>query len=226
MLNNLGDVERYLGNYAASLEFLRAGREVCREIGQRHIEPYLMCNIAQVQFLRGDLTDAVAVAELAIASARELDDRDLEASLLCIQGHALAGSRRADDATAAYAASLAIFREIGRPVMVPEPLAGLARVALADGRLNDALAQVNEIVAHFDGGGSVDGAEDPMWVYHTCYEVLAAAGSARAPEFIEQAHALLTARAAPMAAEARDSFLAQVPSHKAVMLAWAGLAGG
>lgn len=224
MLNNLGDVERYLGNYAASLEFLRAGREVCREIGQRHIEPYLMCNIAQVQFLRGDLTDTVAVAELAIARARELDDRDLEATLLCIQGHALAASERADDAMAAYAASLAIFREIGRPVMVPEPLAGLARVALAGGRLSDALAQVNEIVAHFDNGGSVDGAEDPMWVYHTCHAVLAAAGSGRAPEFIEQAHALLMARAAPMATDARDSFLGQVPSHKAVMLAWDGLA--
>ena len=179
-----------------------------------------------MQFLCGDLTDAAAVAEQAATSARELDDRDLEASVLCIQGHALAAAARHDDAAAAYALSLAIFREIGRPVMVPEPLAGLARLALACGRLEQAQTHVDEIVAHFDGGGSVDGTEDPIWVYHTCHVVLAATRSARAPEFIAQAHALLMARAEPLAADARESFLGNVPSHKAVMQAWAGLAAG
>lgn len=226
MLNNLGDVERYLGNYDAALEFLQAGRAVCREIGQRHVEPYVLCNMAQVHFLRGDVAEALAVADQVLSSARQLFDRDLEASVLCVQGHALAAIGRGGEAAAAYGASLTIFREIGRPMMQPEPLAGLARLALAAGRAGDALAHVQDIVAHFDAGGTVDGTEDPMWIHHTCYTVLAAAGSARAPEFIRQAHAQLMQRATALTETTRESFLTLVPSHKAVVLAWAALAAG
>ena len=62
--------------------------------------------------------------------------------------------------------------------MPPEPIAGLARVALARGDVAGAMATIAEVVAHFDAGGSVDGTEDPLWIYLTCHEVLAAAGSA------------------------------------------------
>ena len=68
--------------------------------------------------------------------------------------------------------------------MPPEPMAGLARIALARGDIAGAMATIAEVVAHFDGGGSVDGTEDPLWIYLTCYEVLAAAGSPRAGEFL------------------------------------------
>ena len=64
--------------------------------------------------------------------------------------------------------------------MPPEPIAGLARIALARGDVEGAMATIAEVVAHFDAGGSVDGTEDPIWIYLTCHEVLAAAGSPRA----------------------------------------------
>ena len=68
--------------------------------------------------------------------------------------------------------AIAIYREIGRPTMPPEPIAGLARLALARGDTAAALATIAEVVAHFDGGGSVDGTEDPLWIYLTCHQVL------------------------------------------------------
>ena len=126
-----------------------------------------------------------------------------------------------DDAAACYRASLALFREIGRPTMVPEPIAGLARIALARGDVDGAMATIAEVVAHFDAGGSVDGSEDPMWIHLTCYQVLAAARSARSPEFLERAHTLLLERARPLDDAERASFLANVPSHRAVVAAWA-----
>ena len=82
------------------------------------------------------------------------------------------------------------------------------------------MATVAEIVAHFDGGGSIDGTEDPLWIYLTCHNVLAAEGAPRAGEFLTIAHRLLTERAALLGDEERASFLADVPTNRAVVAAW------
>jgi hypothetical protein len=105
--------------------------------------------------------------------------------------------------------------------MPPEPIAGLARIALARGDADAATTTIAEVIAHFDAGGSVDGTEDPVWIYLTCHEVLAATGSPRAAEFLDRAHALLSERAAPLGDGERASFLANVPTHRAVAAAWA-----
>ena len=102
----------------------------------------------------------------------------------------------------------------------PEPIAGLARIALARGDLEGAMTTIGEVLAHFDAGSSVDGTEDPIWIYLTCQQVLAAAASARAAEFLDRAHALLSERAAALGDDERGSFLANVPTHRAVVAAW------
>ena len=220
VLNNLGDTERTLGNYGAALDLLQAGLKVCREIGQRMSESYMLCNLAWVAQARGDLAESLAWAGQAMPLARQVKDRDLEASILCTQGHALAANGQADKANTAYLESLAIFREIGRPSLQPEPLAGLARVVLAGGAAATAQACVAEIVAHFDAGGNVDGSEDPMRIYLTCHQVLAAAGSPRAAEFLAGAHILLMEHAESLAGAERESFLGSVPTHRAIVAAW------
>jgi hypothetical protein len=81
-------------------------------------------------------------------------------------------------------------------------------------------AHVAEIVAHFDAGGNVDGAEDPMWIYLTCHQVLAAAGSPRAAAFLAGAHLLLMEHAKSLDGAERKSFLGNVPTHRAIVAAW------
>ena len=220
MINNLGDAERRLGHYAAAFELFESGRRLSREIGQRMAEGYLLCNMAYVSFLRGDLEEAVRLAEEAEAQAIALKDRDLEAVVLCTRAHAQASLGRADDAVNGYARSAAIFRELGRQTMPPEPLAGLARVELGRGALETARGHVDEIVSHLDGGGSVDGTEDPMWIYLTCHEVLEAVAHPRGSEFLHHAHGLLMERAGLLGEIERASFLAEVPSHRGIVAAW------
>ena len=171
-------------------------------------------------FRRGDAAGSIGWATQAMQLAEELKDRDLQAVLHCILGHAHAALGESDDASSCYQAALALFREIGRATMPPEPIAGLARVALARGDVAGAMATIAEVVAHFDGGGSVDGTEDPLWIYLTCHEVLAAAAAPRAAEFLERAHRLLSERAEPLGAAERATFLGNVPSHRAIVAAW------
>ncbi len=220
-INNLGETERLLGNYEAAFDLFESGRRLCADIGQRMAESYLLCNMAQIAFQRGDAAGSVNWVKEATEIAERLKDRDLQAILLGIRAQALTALGDWDEAGACYRESASIFREIGRPTMPPEPIAGLARLALARGDLAQALATIAEVVAHFDSGGSVDGTEDPLLIYLTCHDVLGAAGEPRAVEFLRLAHGQLMSRAALLGDGERASFLANVPSHRAIVAAWA-----
>ena len=172
-------------------------------------------------FLRGDPQAALEWSDQSREVAQHLKDPDLQASLLCTRGHAHAALGQADAAAACYRESVTIYHEIGRPTMPPEPIAGLARLALARDSIVEAMHLAADIVAHFDAGRTVDGTEDPMWIYLTCHQVLAAAASPRAAEFLNRAHELLMQRAEPLAPAERETFLGNVPSHREIVAAWA-----
>jgi tetratricopeptide (TPR) repeat protein len=220
MLNNCGDIERYLGNYSTALELLATGRRVCQDTGHNVNEAYVLCTMSQIASVCGELTQAFEWADQASVIAVQIKERDLEAAIQCVRGHALAGLGRPDEASAAYLASLARYREIGRPTMVSEPLAGLARIALAQGLTDNAMNWVTEIVSYVDGGGGFDGTEDPLWIYLTCHQVLRAAQSPRSIEFLRRGHDLLLLRAGLLSDTECAGFLDNVPSHRAILAAW------
>ncbi len=225
MINNLGETEQQLGNYDAALELFQTGRRLSAEIGQRYADSYLLCNMAVSALRRGDSIASIGWSTQAMQLAEQTQDRDLQAALYSVRAHAHVELGELDEAAVCYQASLALFRELGRSTMPPEPIAGLARVALAKGDVEGAMANVAEIVAHFDGGGSIDGTEDPLWIYLTCHNVLASVNSPRAAEFLAIAHTLLCERAAALGNEERAAFLANVPTNRAIVAAWAAARG-
>ena len=220
LLNNLGDAERYLGHYDAALDLLQAGLRICREIGQRMSEASMLCNLAWVAMSRGDASNTIALSEQAAAISCHVGDRDLDATARCILGHGYALAGDASHASAAYQDSLDIYSAIGRPGMRPEPLSGLARVALTQGANDEALRHVGEIVAHFDAGGTVDSTEDPTLIYLTCHQVMAVVGAPRAREFLLRAHERMMEQASALDPADCKSFLGNVPTSRAVLAAW------
>jgi class 3 adenylate cyclase/tetratricopeptide (TPR) repeat protein len=220
VLNNMGDIERYLGHHEAALQHLRAGRRVCVEIGQRMSESYVLCNLAQVAQACGDAAAALDWGTQAEALAREVSDPDLHASILKTMGDAHAAAGDAAAAERAYDQSLAMFRDIGRTTMLAEPQAGLASLALDAGRLDAALAHVEKIIGRLDAGSSLEGTEDPLWILLTCHRVLRAAGAPRDEEFLVLAHTRLMEQAQALDEPERETFLHDVPSHRATVAAW------
>jgi hypothetical protein len=102
-----------------------------------------------------------------------------------------------------------------------EDVAGLARVALGQGRLDQARQHADRCVAHLDAHG-VEGIEFPMQVFLTCYDVLQATGDRDAAQrVLEAAHALLLRRANAVSDLAlRDSMLHQVSANRRVLTEW------
>ncbi|MDQ6628547.1 MAG: tetratricopeptide repeat protein [Pseudomonadota bacterium] len=223
VINNLGGTEQLLGNYAAAFDLFEQGRRLCAEIGQRVADAYLLCNMAHITFQRGAASESIRWAEQASDLARSMKDRDLQASISSTRGHALAALGRWDEAAACYGEAADIYRQIGRPTMLAEPVCGLARVALARGDVAGAAGLLVEVVCHFDAGGTADGTEDPIWIYLTCHDVLSAAGQPRGRELLRHGHNLLMERAQPLADAERASFLGNVPSHRALVAAFSAL---
>jgi len=129
-------------------------------------------------------------------------------------------------ARAAYEHSRALLAPLNmRPQQVLDPVSGLVRVALAEGRLDEAMAHNEIIFAHLDAGGSLDGTEEPLLIPLTCFEGLSAVGDPRATDVLARAHAELQAQAARIGNEAaRRGFLHHVPHHRRILAAWAAQA--
>jgi len=143
------------------------------------------------------------------------------------RGNALLGLGQLIEAAAAYQLATDIWRALNPPHAAIEPLAGLARVALAQGEIAAALAHCEEVLAFLESGGTLDGLSEPLRVMLTCYQVLRAASDPRAADVLETAYTTLQQQAAKITDEVmRRSFLEHVPYHREIVAAWATAQAG
>lgn len=103
-----------------------------------------------------------------------------------------------------------------------ESIAALARVYLAQGNLAEAHAVIQEIVTYVDEGRALDGANEPLQILLTGYQVLAADHHPRAAEMLQIAFDRLRQRVARIPDPAtRRSLMENVPWHREIIKAWA-----
>jgi len=190
---------------------------IAREIGDRLGEGVALAALGLLSHHLGHDEAALESSQQALDIAQEIGDRSGQGGALTHLGHALAGLGRLAEAAAAYQQALALRRELGELQLALEPLAGLARVSLAQGELSRAKAQVEQIVDHLESG-TLDGAEERFRVYLSCYRVLRADQDPRARGVLEAAHSLLQEQAARISdEELRRSFLENVTAHREIV---------
>jgi predicted ATPase/DNA-binding SARP family transcriptional activator len=222
ILRNLGDLARGQGDYARALVYFEQSLHHCRESGDRRGESETLALLGLLSHHLGDDAAACENSRRAVSIARSVDARYEEGVALTCLGHALAGLGQLAEAADAYRQAQATQQELGQTNMAMEPLAGLARVALAEGNPMQALAHVEGILSHL-GRSTLDGAEEPSLVYLTCYRVLLAHQDSRAGDILNTAYARLQERAARIEdKELRRSFLEKVAAHREIVGAWAG----
>ena len=221
-LNNLGAIYSLLGNYAQARRHLDDGLRVSRSAGRRDLEASMLVNLASVANLQSDDASTLAYANKALEVAVACGQRDLVAYARLVGGHAELALGRFKFAADAYSQSRDLLLELQmRRQQVLDPVAGLARVALARGDVPAALEQVELILAHMAEGGNFDGTEEPLRLPLTCYQVLHAACDPRTDAVLASAHAELTKRAEFITdLSARNSFLHNVPHNRELIAAW------
>jgi tetratricopeptide (TPR) repeat protein len=221
-LNNLGDAEMRLGNYPAAATWLEQSLQLARALGHLRGECVALANLALVEHSRGDHEQAVAHGRASVEIARTIDAPELVAFALNAFGHALAALQRHAEAAESYDAALALFREMGTLNIATESRAGLARVKLAEGKVDEARAHVEDILTHLATGGSTDGTDQPLRIYLTCFEVLEAAHDPRADALLATMHAMFERRATKITdPDAQRMFRNNIAHNRQIAAAWA-----
>ncbi len=190
---------------------------VCRSAGRSvtaRARPSPLANLSLVAHTLGDDEVARDHAQEMLRIAQEIGHRSNQGYALNNLGHALAGLNRLAEAAEIYRQAVALRHELGEHFLAVESLAGLARVSLAEGNLAEAQAQVEEILAYLDTG-SLEGTDEPLRIYLTCYHVLKAGRKPRAQEVLATAHDLLQQWANRIVDEdLRRSLLKNVRVHR------------
>jgi tetratricopeptide (TPR) repeat protein len=194
-LNALGNVCSDVGEHPAARDYYRRSLAVKRAIGDRRGEAHTLYNLSVHYRDLGDGETARQYCEEALVIAQEIGDRRLEAYVLTYLGLILEGVHRrqppseADLAAAAehYARALTIRRQIGQSTLAIDSLAGLARVALAQGRIGDAVARTDEALAWIAKHGP-GGIGDVQLAYLSAYRVLGLMGRMNAQMRLSRLH--------------------------------------
>ena len=179
------------GQYGVALEHFTRGLAFSRGQGDRVKEATVLGSMGDVQRCLGNFREAIELGNAATLICRETGIVVQEA--------------------------LALYRRIGREMMAIECLVGLALASLAGDRSDEALAFIGEVTAYLDGGGTVDGTENPIGIYLACHDVLRGVGHGGAKAYLASGHALLMQRAEPLGPADREGFLRRVPSHRALL---------
>ena len=225
-LSNLGYTAMMLGDYtSACSQFVRAQNLFAR-IGPRRNEAITLINLGIARLNQGRHTEALVHARQALALLRTTGNRWAEAAALRVAGQVELALGEPAAATEHLQASRDLFDAMGMPHLALEAMAGLAHEALGRGDLGAALAQVEAMLARQAAGVSLDGTEEPMRVRLICWQVLAAAGDARAPQLLAHAHGALLERADRISdAARRAAYLQDIAYHRELVAAWRDQAG-
>jgi class 3 adenylate cyclase len=218
-LSNLGVAWLELGDLAQARRDSEEALRMLRANGDRVIEGAALCILSDLALMRSDDALALALARSAldILVATQARDREVDALLKLGQAELALGR---------YAAARQAFEQMRRRALEIESpwqhdaAAGLAQVALAQGDGATALREVEAVLAHLAGGGTLDGTVKPRLIELTCYQVLAQAHDLRATEWLTRANDALQAQAATIPDPAlRQGFLQNIPYHREIVAA-------
>jgi predicted ATPase/DNA-binding SARP family transcriptional activator len=216
-LVNLGNLCLYLGVYAEARTYYQQALTIHQETGARANESQTMGNLGLLFHYLGEDETALEHSQQALWIAQAAGERSMQGARWLELGHALLGQGRLEEAAQAYQNAVALRRELDQPNLATEPLAGLARVALAQGDLARAQAHVEEILGYLETG-TLHGTINPFQIYLTCYRVLKANDDLRAQNLLVTAYDLLRERAAKITDEGmRRSFLENVAAHREIV---------
>jgi tetratricopeptide (TPR) repeat protein len=215
----LGLVFHHQGDYASAGTCYEQALHIGRERGRWSIEARALMYTGLLSHHLGDDRAARTYGQQALRVIPNLDTLlavDL-ISVFAVLGHALAGLGYPAEAADAYRQGLVLRRKWGQHHLAVEPLAGLARVALAQGDPAKALAHVQEILDYMADHPALEGTLEPLRVYLACYRVLLANGDPRAEEILDAAYRLLQERAHGINdPDLRRSYLENVPYHREI----------
>ena len=218
--SNLANAEAVFGRFAAARREAGVALSAARAMGDRVFEGIALSVLADIALCQGEEVQALTHAEAARAIAVETQGREKEMLALLALADAELVLGRIADAAGCFARLAELSREIG--YLVPDALAGLARLALAQRDPGAAVTHLEPVLAALATEGTAEGEIDRAKIRLTCWQALAAAGDPRASRLLELAHDEVQSVAGQIGdPDLKESFLTNIPTNRAIVAAWA-----
>ncbi|MBX3013068.1 MAG: AAA family ATPase [Caldilineaceae bacterium] len=168
---------------------------------------------------RAEFAVALAYGEQALQAAEPRGDRRHMALAHTLMGHAWLGLNEFAAAQQNYQAAKALAFAMEQYNRSLEPMAGLAAIALQQGKLSEARAIVEEILSQLETR-NLDRTEEALQIYRVCYQVLQALADSRSSMMLQAMYAHLQARAATIADPTHQQlFWEAMPGHREILTA-------
>ncbi|NWG34707.1 MAG: tetratricopeptide repeat protein [Chloroflexi bacterium] len=217
VLTNLGFVAGMRGDLSTAFQYYEQSLVVAREVGNLNLETYTLINLSAISCVTHEPERSVELAEKALEISRRVGDLSAQAWAHLYIGHALTAMKKYPQAREAFNLSANIRAELGQPSLSMEPLAGLVEASAHAGDLSAAWQYAERILAYLEGGGTLEGTDEPLRVYYACYAFLARQRDPRAGRVLQSAMQLLDAQASKFRdAESRRLFIENFPWRKAL----------
>lgn len=201
-------------------EDIEAALEMSRTVGDRTSEGAHLANLSRVLLLQGDKTLALCHARTALDIAVATEAASWEVISLVYMGNAEMAWGRLADARNAFDRAESIAQAIGNAWRF-DAVAGLARVALEAGELQEAMRQVEILLDQMETARALDEVDLARLIDLTCYQVLEAVRDPRAQGVLMRAHNFLQTQAGDIPdATLRQSFLHNIAEHREIVTAW------
>ncbi|MCP4416150.1 MAG: tetratricopeptide repeat protein, partial [Chloroflexi bacterium] len=216
-LLNLGVGYMDAGRYHVAASLFEQALRICNEIDVPFGACLALSNLCYLYCQIDSMPESIAAGTQSLAIAQELNSQYLQGIVTFHLGAAYLVDQQPQIAAEKYRESLAIWEDLQNSSWIMEAKAGLARIALAKNRLQEAQAHVEAILALFAQGVSVS----ELLVHFTCYRVLIAVNDKRAVDILETAYNALQDKAALITDDAlRTSQLENVPTHRQIVEAY------
>jgi predicted ATPase/DNA-binding SARP family transcriptional activator/Tfp pilus assembly protein PilF len=224
-LEELGLITLEQGNLTKARAHLEQTLTICHETGYKFGVSVAFIGLGQLSHYFGEQDKAQTYSQQALQLAIEMGTKRSQARALLLLGYVLTSLERLTEAIEAYQRALDLYHELGKRQNVTEALAGLASIALAQGDWAQAQAYVTDILDYLSTA-TLDGTQDPIRVYLTCYLVLRANRDARALDILTAGYNFLQGRAAKTSSEqSRHLYLENIPAHRELLAEWSKLIG-
>jgi len=221
VLGNLGWIAGIQGDYTTASDYGERQLMIARQVGNKYLEAYALINLSFSNGTIGDFKSALDYAEQGLALSKKNGDRSAEAWSLTSLGNSSLELNNLNAAHNAYKQALEIRESLSQPNLATEPIAGLARVALANGDIAEAINLVEGIFKYLDDGGTLESTEEPLRVYLICYQILRAAKDPRSTDVINTANDLLQSRIANIKdTSLRKAYLEDNLLNKEIISTW------
>ncbi|HEV8339343.1 MAG TPA: adenylate/guanylate cyclase domain-containing protein [bacterium] len=219
-LGNYGYGLVILGLYKQARIYLERALQLDEATGARRGRAFNLQNLGLVSFRTGDGRAARRLLEESLHDMTAVGDAwgraaTLQYLALVLEqtGDLSGAARRFEEAQSVFARSSHAW--------AMDALAGIARCALAQGRLDEARRHATDLWTYLAETGP-KGIEHPVWAYLTCADIFDALGQReQARAAVESGYRELMERAEKISnPEWRKSFLENVPEHRSIVEMW------